>query len=137
VLGFLHLPVASSLESTVKAYWDTADEIAFINYIANHKSEAGDGMKFKSAFWNAAAEMMKAHSSTGGPKTAGGCSTKWDRVCVYLIYNESMNDLTCLRLFTSSKNLTMSLLGSKGYQVSAGMTRMALILTSTTPLIYS
>ncbi|KAF8799609.1 hypothetical protein BYT27DRAFT_7005294, partial [Phlegmacium glaucopus] len=60
--------------------WDLADEIALIDYIADHKSEAGDGMKFKQAFWNSAAVLMKVHSATGGPKTAAGCSAKWDRL---------------------------------------------------------
>jgi hypothetical protein len=85
------LPVSLSLDSTAKAHWDPADEIAFIDYIADHKSEAGDGMKFKIAFWNAAAEMMKAHSAVGGLKTAAGCAAKWDRVCVYLIGDDDLS----------------------------------------------
>jgi hypothetical protein len=81
------LPVPLSLENAAKAHWDLTDEIALIDYIADHKSEAGDGMKFKQAFWNSTAVLMKVHSATGGPKTAAGCSAKWDRVCVYLIHN--------------------------------------------------
>jgi hypothetical protein len=71
-------------ESSGKAHWSEDDEIALIEYIADHKAEAGDGMKFKGAFWTGAAKEMQAHSSLGGPKTPAGCSSKWDRVCMYL-----------------------------------------------------
>ena len=78
------LPVLPSIDATAKANWSLHDEIAFINYIADHKAEAGDGMKFKTSFWNGAADFMKADTESGGQKTASGCSTKWDRVHLFL-----------------------------------------------------
>ena len=77
------LPV---LESSAKAVWTEADEVAFIQYIADHKSEAGDGMKFKSSFWTGAAAAMQPLTTQGGPKTSAGCSAKWDRVGLKLSY---------------------------------------------------
>ena len=67
-------------EALVKAQWSEADEIALIEYVAEHKAEAGDGMKFKSSFWSGAAKEMVSHSALGGVKTSQGCSSKWDRV---------------------------------------------------------
>ncbi len=67
-------------EASGKAQWSVADEIALIDYIANHKAEAGDGMKFKPSFWSGAAKEMVSHSTLGGVKTSQGCSSKWDRV---------------------------------------------------------
>jgi len=51
-----------------------------IEYIAEHKAEAGDGMKFKASFWSGAAKEMVSHSALGGMKTSQGCSSKWDQV---------------------------------------------------------
>ena len=82
------LPIPPSLEATVKASWEPSNEIAFIDYIADHKAEAGDAMKFKASFWNGAADHMKAYTTTGGPKTTAGCAAKWDRVCDYIVCNE-------------------------------------------------
>jgi hypothetical protein len=56
------------------------DEIALIEYITDHKAQAGNGMKFKPLFWTGAAKAMLAHTALGGPKTAPRCSAKWDRV---------------------------------------------------------
>jgi hypothetical protein len=67
-------------EAPSKAQWSEADEIALIDYITEHKAEAGDGMKFKASFWSGAAKEMVSHSALGGVKTSQGCSSKWDRV---------------------------------------------------------
>jgi hypothetical protein len=67
-------------EGIIKAQWSEADEIALIEYIAEHKAEAGDAMKFKASFWSGAAKEMILHSALGGVKTSQGCSSKWDRV---------------------------------------------------------
>lgn len=73
-------------EASGKAQWSDADEIALIEYIAEHKSEAGEGMKFKASFWTGAAKKMVSHSAMGGVKTPQGCSSKWDRVCTTFIH---------------------------------------------------
>jgi hypothetical protein len=36
--------------ATGKAHWCEADEVTLIEYIMDHKAEAGDGMKFKASF---------------------------------------------------------------------------------------
>ena len=72
-------PLPSLPEITIKAQWSEADEIALIDYIANSKAKAGDGMKFKTSFWSDAKAML-AHSESGGTKTAAGCAAKWDWV---------------------------------------------------------
>jgi len=69
-------PLPSLPETTPKAHWSEADEIALIDYITKHKAKAGDGMKFKSSFWTDVAKEMLAHTTSGGPKTIAGCSAK-------------------------------------------------------------
>jgi hypothetical protein len=71
-------------EASGKAQWSESDEIALIDYVAEHKSKAGDGMKFKASFWGAAAKEMVSHSDLGGIKTWQACSGKWDRVSTNL-----------------------------------------------------
>ena len=67
-------------EASGNTQWSEADEIALIEYITEHKAEAGDGMKFKASFWSGAAKEMLLHSTLGGVKTSQGCSGKWDQV---------------------------------------------------------
>ena len=71
-------------EVSAKAQWSEDDEIVLIEYVAEHKAEAGDGMKFKASFWTGAAKEMLLHCALGGVKTPQGCSSKWDRVCTKL-----------------------------------------------------
>ena len=80
------LPAPTPIESSVKAIWTEADEVELIQYIADHKSEAGDGMKFKASFWTGAAAAMQLVTTQGGPKTSSGCAAKWDRVRLELSY---------------------------------------------------
>ena len=78
-------PLPSLPETTSKAHWSEANEIALIDYIADNKAKAGDGTKFKPSFWTDAAKEMLAHTELGGPKTATRCSAKWDRLStIYL-----------------------------------------------------
>ena len=73
-------PLPSLLEMVLNANWSDANEIALINYIADNKAKAGDGMKFKPSFWTEVAKEMLAHTELGGPKTGPRCAAKWDRV---------------------------------------------------------
>ena len=77
-------PLPSLPETTHNAHWSEENEIAFINYIADNKSKAGDSMKFKPSFWTDAAKEMLAHTELGGPKTSSRCAAKWDRVSTIL-----------------------------------------------------
>lgn len=83
------LPPPLPPEAAGKAQWTEADEIALIDYIMEHKAEAGDAMKFKSSFWSGAAKEMLLHSAFGGVKTPQGCSSKWDRVRSKLYFSVS------------------------------------------------
>jgi hypothetical protein len=96
------------LEPSGKAQWSEADEIALIEYITDHRAEAGDGMKFKASFWTGAAKEMLAHSNSGGTKTPAGCSSKWDRVCTNIVLS-----IYPLMPICSSRNLIKSSLPSK------------------------
>ena len=66
----------------VPARWTVDEERSLIDYLSNHKSEAGDAMNFKMTTFRAAAEHIKqayAHQQ-GGEKTADACRTKWGNV---------------------------------------------------------
>ena len=60
--------------------WSAKDEIALINFLIEHKAEAGDSATFKSVVWDAASQLLKKSRVKGGPKTSKVCSDKWTRV---------------------------------------------------------
>lgn len=54
---------------------------ALVDYLYEHKSEAGDGGSFKTTTFTGAATSI-AHLLTQGPaKTAAMCKNKYDSVC--------------------------------------------------------
>jgi len=61
--------------------WSEKDEIELINFLIEHKAEAGDSATFKSVVWNAASQLLEKSRVKGGPKTSKACSDKWTRVC--------------------------------------------------------
>jgi hypothetical protein len=63
------------------ATWTPADETAFIEFLHEHKAAAGDGGNFKATTYEAAAAVLEAKRTKGGPKTAKSCSNKWNSVC--------------------------------------------------------
>ena len=107
-------------EASGKAQWSEADEIALIEYITDHKAEAGDGMKFKASFWSGAAKAMVSHSSLGGVKTPQGCSSKWDRVRTYYNSPQVSTDIT-MNLTSSGSHTTSSLHSKPIVPDSAGV----------------
>ena len=62
------------------AHWPTSDEAALIDFLVEHKAEAGNGFSFKGATWQAAAVHMAAYTVRGDPKTDRVCKNKWARV---------------------------------------------------------
>ncbi|KAF8580565.1 hypothetical protein K439DRAFT_1619678 [Ramaria rubella] len=67
--------------SVVKdAQWPHADIVAFLDFLIDYKSEAGDGMSFKGTLWTRAAAHMVDHTSEGGVKTANACRSKWTQL---------------------------------------------------------
>jgi|ERR1700722_3185400 len=64
------------------AAWQDSDVRALLNFLLEHKAEAGDGANFKPAIWNKAATMFSSiPHNIGGPKTANSCKNKWAKVC--------------------------------------------------------
>jgi hypothetical protein len=61
--------------------WDDGDEEVLIQFLQGSLAMAGDGMNFKQATWNAAAEHMVPFTTQGGMKTANACKNKFSRVC--------------------------------------------------------
>jgi hypothetical protein len=127
-----HAPNAlPPLPDALNAHWSDLDEVALIQYIADHKAEAGDSMKFKPSFWTGVAKDMLAHSEIGGPKTASRCAAKWDRVSTNLSHVICLADMS----FVSSRSHTTSLLPSKLIHLdSLGVTLRASISQSKMPV---
>ena len=66
-----------------RAYWSTQDETALLNYLLEHKAEAGDGGNFKEAVFEGARAALQSARRTdakGAPKTLSSCKSKWSRV---------------------------------------------------------
>ena len=59
------------------AIWTSDDELALVRFLADKKSEAGDGMLFQKKTWVEASQMMTGIQMVGGPKTADACKAKW------------------------------------------------------------
>jgi hypothetical protein len=55
------------------ASWNTAEENAMIDYLVEHKAEAGDGCHFKDTTWTKVAECLQSLRTEGGVKTAKKC----------------------------------------------------------------
>ena len=67
---------------TKHSQWCVQEEGELIDFLSNHKAEAGDGANFKQAIWTQAA----THMSTLHPNVTFGatqCSSKWVRVHHY------------------------------------------------------
>jgi hypothetical protein len=70
----------------LRCHWSD-DELVLINFLLDHKAEAGDGGSFKANIWNAAAVKMLKHTTKGGPKIAGKFKAKYVVVRQSLVYN--------------------------------------------------
>ena len=63
--------------------WSVEDERELINFLSDHKAEAGDGATFKHTMWTqAGAHMSALHPNIMYSVTQ--CSSKWGRVHQYL-----------------------------------------------------
>ena len=65
-----------------KAQWNDQETKAFVDYLLEHKSEIGDAGSFKMGTFNATAEHISVHHTTGPIKTGKMCQTKWRAVCI-------------------------------------------------------
>lgn len=75
--------MATSSEKLPKAHWNDAEVDALVDYLHDHKAEAGDGGNFKSNTLNAAATHIKQHLSQGTVKTGKMCKGKWTTACQF------------------------------------------------------
>jgi hypothetical protein len=71
------LVVTGTSTAEPRCHWTDSDELALINFLLDHKAEAGDGGSFKSNIWNAAAVEMLKHTTKGGIKVAAKCKAKY------------------------------------------------------------
>jgi hypothetical protein len=62
-----------------RCHWTDADELVFINFLLNHKADAGGS--FKLNIWNAIAAGVVEHTTKGGIKVAFKCKAKCVSVC--------------------------------------------------------
>jgi hypothetical protein len=69
--------VITTSTADLRCHWSDDDELVLINFLLDHKAEAGDGGSFKANIWNAAAIEMLKHTWKGGPKIAGKCKAKY------------------------------------------------------------
>ncbi|RXW11521.1 hypothetical protein EST38_g14333 [Candolleomyces aberdarensis] len=66
--------------SSPNASWSEQDENDLLDYLIDHKAQAGDGGSFKLSptFTGASAVLDPKKAEGTGPKTAKSCQTKWD-----------------------------------------------------------
>jgi len=73
----LSTSITSADPGNIKAFWTQNDEVALINYLIDHKSEAGDGANFKTNVFVGASQELTKTVSCGGLKTPAACKSKW------------------------------------------------------------
>lgn len=71
------LPATEKKEVTV---WTEAETTALVDYLVEHRAEAGDGGNFKAASFNNAAKHIAPLLNRGLVKTAKTIKTKWSGV---------------------------------------------------------
>lgn len=77
------LLMASSQQE--KASWNDEETLALVDYLCEHRSESGDGGTFKDSMFNAVAEHIAPHLTSGPAKTAKHCKTKYNSVSKKII----------------------------------------------------
>jgi hypothetical protein len=63
-----------------KANWNEAETATLVEYLWEHRSEAGDGGTFKDVTMRAAAEHIADKHTAGPIKLLKHCKTKWTGV---------------------------------------------------------
>jgi hypothetical protein len=74
----------SQSQKKEKASWSTKEVTALVDYLYEHRFEAGDGGNFKSASFNSAAEAIVPYWESGPGKSGAQCRTKWMSVSCLL-----------------------------------------------------
>ena len=90
------------IQAAPKAQWDTKEVFVLLDYLAANKSQ-GDGTgNFKDTTFIGAATAIPPLSSTGPPKTAKHCKTKWASVSLSVFFSSSE---AASELFTAQSNI--------------------------------
>ncbi|KAF8585421.1 hypothetical protein K439DRAFT_1231579, partial [Ramaria rubella] len=63
--------------------WGNSSLQALVNFLVEHKAEAGDGGNLPETVFNQAAQMLVPFYVRGAVKTAKACKQKWVRVKQY------------------------------------------------------
>jgi hypothetical protein len=64
-----------------QAHWNNAEVNALVNYLYEHRLEAGDGGSFKDVTFNNTLTSIAPLLSQGPVKTGKMCKTKWSAIC--------------------------------------------------------
>jgi hypothetical protein len=76
----LHYATLLMSQDQQKAVWSSEETAAFIKYLYENRSQAGDGGNFKSATFTATSEVISPLLQYGPKKTGKMCRTKWTSV---------------------------------------------------------
>jgi len=79
------------------AHWSLADENVLLDYLWEHRSEAGEGVSFRAPTLAGAAAKLKETTMKGGLKTGGSCKNKWGKVCCIVALEISFSDRIILQ----------------------------------------
>ncbi|KAH9051664.1 hypothetical protein EDB87DRAFT_1735101 [Lactarius vividus] len=63
----------------LNTFWSPIDEDTLLDYLWDHRSEAGEGMSFKAPTLTGAAAKVQEMTTKGGPKMMGSCKNKWGK----------------------------------------------------------
>jgi hypothetical protein len=74
---FVSLLIATMSQEEGKANWNDAETLALVDFLWEHRAEAGDGGTFKDTTFHAAADHIAKDWTTGAAKTVKRCKTKW------------------------------------------------------------
>ncbi|PFH45664.1 hypothetical protein AMATHDRAFT_158264 [Amanita thiersii Skay4041] len=80
---------------TEKAVWTDKEKDVLVQYLFDHKSEAGDGGNFTTSFWTVVAAHLHPHLVKGSIKTSTVCKSKWTNVSRYPPFVERTTTATC------------------------------------------
>ena len=69
----------ANLTST-STQWTLSDEKLLFTFLHEHWAASGDGGKFKTATFQAAAAVLEAEHTSREPKTVKACQNKWASV---------------------------------------------------------
>jgi len=64
------------------AVWTSAEESAFVDFLVDHKAEAGDGGNFKTTTYQRVVGHLAPLRQRGAIKTVKACRNKWTAVSV-------------------------------------------------------